>query len=59
MPDELKSECFGIEPLEYLWFGSKQIVEACTKIQFNDARRVIGEGFPGIFHRRQRSRGAS
>jgi hypothetical protein len=43
MPDELKSECFGIEPLEYLWFGSKQIVDACEKIQFNEARRVIGE----------------
>jgi hypothetical protein len=40
---ESESEWIGIEPLEYLWVGSKKIVSACTEIQFEEARRFIGE----------------
>jgi hypothetical protein len=43
MPDTTESEVTGIEPLEFLWNCSKQIVDHVEKIQFEEARRFIGE----------------
>jgi hypothetical protein len=40
---EIEPEWVGIKPLEYLWTGSRDIVTACANIQFEEARRFIGE----------------
>src|SRR5271166_3650047 len=39
------SEFIGLEPLEFLWSQSKQLVDRSARLDFSDARLFLGERF--------------
>src|SRR5260370_15824845 len=43
MPELTQSEWIGIEPLEFLWTGSRQMVDQCAKIELKNHRHILAE----------------
>jgi hypothetical protein len=43
MPDTTESEFIGIEPLQFLWASSEQIVNRVEQIPFKEARRLLAD----------------